>query len=194
MGTGIVARMLCPQTCGCDSLVSGQAFALGCPREQCKAKDFYWHALEDVPCNDTAKTSPPGPLWNNWERYWNASRAYWKDQLTAGVAKEAVENLKLAERALKNGCEGVRKQRKKLCESADSFVMETETMFFPINAFCPIMCSCDTTPADSCPMSCGTHHDDWKDHIYDDESHEEGRFEEFLHQYHHLHYYYEHEP
>jgi len=192
--TGIVARMLCPQTCGCDSLVSGQAFAVGCPKEQCKTKNSYWHALEDVPCNDTAKTSPPGPLWNNWTRYWNASHAYWKDQLTAGIVKEAVENLKLAERALKNGCEGVKKDRKKLCEST---VHVTEPMFLPINAFCPSMCDCVETPVDSCPMSCGTHHDDWEDHIPDEESPEDFHhddWEDFFNyeDFHPHHYYYGH--
>jgi len=103
--------------------------------------------------------------------------------LTIGVAEEAVHHLKIAERALMSGCEGVRRDRKILCESASSSV--TESMFFPINAFCPGMCSCNTTVTESCPMSCGAQHLDWEDYFSSDDASDEGssNYEDYLSQY-----------
>ncbi|CAE7363340.1 unnamed protein product [Symbiodinium sp. CCMP2456] len=71
------ARLVCPETCGCNDPMSGQLLLDaqdGCPRPACEATSTFQESLQNISCQDrSAESLRADPAWN---REWSINLAY----------------------------------------------------------------------------------------------------------------------
>ena len=71
------ARLVCPETCGCNDPMSGQLLLDaqdGCPRPACEATSVFQESLHNISCQDRSAASlRADPAWN---REWSVNLAY----------------------------------------------------------------------------------------------------------------------
>ena len=152
---GIVARMLCPAECGCDTPISTQMSTLassGCPT-RCRHTPEY---IEDMnrPCEDVAKTDPRLQLY--------ASEL---PKLATGTTTMIDYAEWWANMLREKGCEAVNSLKNEygfeLWRICGMLSNETQREIGPFNAevrglqyICPDACKCSASDSYGCPTQC----------------------------------------
>lgn len=137
----LLARTVCPSTCGCDRPRSGLLWAGmdgGCPTTLCGDMQAYSQALEQLPCEDESQANMrQSSAWAWLWKQWFARKSMDEPGIT--------HDLVLAE-----GCPVLERlhgrQRAELCRGT--------TTMASVSHFCPRACGCASKYFSRCPIAC----------------------------------------
>ena len=155
-GKGWASRMLCSQTCGCQTPGSEHISVQGCPYgtgRACQATQIYQDFISSSSCSE--KTAQSLRQYSPWVKWINSIRAYGESSANLALKDEA---LVIAESMWDNGCGFAANlsARNISWGSCFSWNSSFEWQFKTIEVFCPLTCGCSRDTVDSaCPRPFG---------------------------------------